>query len=232
MKGEAMKGTDRLKSPLQFSEDLYQRMLGINQGIGKLALYEFRYALDNIIPPGGWESLALDEPDQIESMIAKREFFTAIQLKTRQKDRIVLDENIAQYTESGSAPGKMAAAGEYAVGIAFAHDIQVQMDKGLDVIMNFPSEGTAFEIGGISIIKGAKNLEAAKAWVDYVFGAAFQRYHNDVAHRIPVMTGVELAEGTVGLEDVVLIEGYDPTAYAAVRDALIDRWDAEIGSGR
>ncbi len=144
----------------------------------------------------------------------------------------LLDENIAQYTESGSAPGKMAAAGEYAVGIAFAHDIQVQMDKGLDVIMNFPSEGTAFEIGGISIIKGAKNLEAAKAWVDYVFGAAFQRYHNDVAHRIPVMTGVELAEGTVGLEDVVLIEGYDPTAYAAVRDALIDRWDAEIGSGR
>ena len=93
-----MKGTDRLKSPLQFSEDLYQRMLGINQGIGKLALYEFRYALDNIIPPGGWESLALDEPDQIESMIAKREFFTAIQLKTRQKDRIVLDENIARLT--------------------------------------------------------------------------------------------------------------------------------------
>ncbi len=143
-----------------------------------------------------------------------------------------LDANIAQYTESGSAPGKMAAAGEFAVGISFAHDIQVQQDKGLPVILTFPEEGTAFEIGGISIIKGAKNMEAAKAWVDYVFSNAFQRYHNDVAHRIPVIDTVELAEGTVGLGDVPLIEGYDPTEWAAVRDDLVARWQDEIGSQR
>lgn len=143
-----------------------------------------------------------------------------------------LDQNIAQYTESGSAPGKMAAAGEFAVGIAFAHDIQVQQDKGLPVTLNFPEEGTPFEIGGISILKGAKNLAAAQAWVDYVFTPAFQRYHNDVAHRIPVIPGVKLAEGTVGLEDVKLVEGYDPTQWAAQRDALVARWQDEIGSQR
>ncbi len=142
------------------------------------------------------------------------------------------DANVAQYTESGSAPGKMAAAGEFAVGIAFAHDIQVQQDKGLPVVMNFPEEGTPFEIGGISIIKGAKNIAAAQAWVDYVFSPAFQRYHNDVAHRIPVVAGVKLAEGTVGLEDVKLVEGYDPTEWAAQRDALVARWQEEIGSMR
>lgn len=142
------------------------------------------------------------------------------------------DANVAQYTESGSAPGKMAAAGEFAVGIAFAHDIQVQQDKGLPVVMNFPEEGTPFEIGGISIIKGAKNIAAAQAWVDYVFSPAFQRYHNDVAHRIPVVAGVKLAEGTVGLEDVKLVEGYDPTEWAAQRDALVARWQEEIGSKR
>lgn len=94
----AMKGTDRLKSPLRFSEDLYQHMLGINRGIEKLALYEFRYALDNIIPPGGWDSQEQDEPGQIESMLAKREFYTSIQLKNREKDRIVLDASIARLT--------------------------------------------------------------------------------------------------------------------------------------
>lgn len=98
VKGEAMKGTDRLKSPLQFSEDLYLCMVGINKGIEKLALYEFRYALDNIIPPGGWDSLDLDEPAVIERMISRREFFASIQLKTREKDRIVLDANIARLT--------------------------------------------------------------------------------------------------------------------------------------
>jgi iron(III) transport system substrate-binding protein len=142
------------------------------------------------------------------------------------------DVNVAQYTSSGSAPGKMAAAGEYAIGISFAHDIQVQQDKGLPVLLNFPSEGTAFEIGGISIIAGAKNVEAAQAWVDYIFSPGFQRYHNDVAHRIPVIAGVDLKEGTYGLEDVVLIEGYDPTEWAALRDDLVARWEEEIGSLR
>ena len=143
-----------------------------------------------------------------------------------------LNENIAQYTESGSAPSAMAATGEFAIGIAFAHDIQVQQDNGLPVEINFPEEGTPFEIGGISIIKGARNLPAAQAWIDYVFSPAFQRYHNDVAHRIPVVEGVELAEGTFGLDDVQLIEGYDPTEWAAQRDTLVARWQEEIGSQR
>jgi len=143
-----------------------------------------------------------------------------------------MDANVAQYTESGSAPGKMAAAGEFAIGISFAHDIQVQQDKGLPVILNFPEEGTSFEIGGISVIEGAKNEAAAQAWVDYVFSDAFQRYHNDVAHRLPVVPGVALAEGSVGLEDVKLIEGYDPTEWAAKRDDLVARWQEEIGATR
>ena len=126
----------------------------------------------------------------------------------------------------------MAAAGEFAIGIAFTHDIQVQQDSGLPVEISFPEEGTPYEIGGISIIKGTKNEAAAKAWIDYVFTEAFQRYHNDVAHRLPVLPGVSLAEGTVGLEDVKLVEGYDPTAWAAQRDALVARWQEEIGSLR
>jgi iron(III) transport system substrate-binding protein len=142
------------------------------------------------------------------------------------------DANVAQYTESGSAPGRMAAQGEFAIGIAFTHDIQVQQDAGLPVIISFPEEGTPFEIGGISIIAGTQNEAAARAWVDYVFSPAFQRYHNDVAHRIPVIADVALAEGTVALDDVTLIEGYDPTEWAALRDDLIARWQDEIGSQR
>jgi iron(III) transport system substrate-binding protein len=143
-----------------------------------------------------------------------------------------MNENVAQYTESGSAPAKMVAAGEFAIGIAFAHDIQVQQDAGLPVVINFPEEGSSFEIGGISIIKGAKNPAAAQAWVDYVFSEAFQRYHNDVAHRLPVVPGVALAEGSIALEDVKLIEGYDPTEWAAKRDDMVARWQEEIGSTR
>jgi uridine kinase len=73
-------------------------MLSINKGIQKLALYEFRYALDHIIPPEGWCSVQTDEPTKIEEMIQKRDFYTSIQLKAREEDRFVLDPAILRLT--------------------------------------------------------------------------------------------------------------------------------------
>ena len=65
-----------------------------------------------------------------------------------------------------------------------------------------------------------------------MFSTAFQRYHNDVAHRIPVVPGVALSEGNYGLADVKLVEGYDPTQWAAERDRLVAKWQELIGSLR
>ncbi len=93
-----MEGTRRLHSPQIFSEILYERMRSINAGIERLQLYEFRYALENLYPQDGWNSIELDEPEEIEMMIRRRDFYEAIQLKPREKDRIVLDENIARLT--------------------------------------------------------------------------------------------------------------------------------------
>jgi hypothetical protein len=53
-----------------------------------------------------------------------------------------------------------------------------------------------------------------------------------VTHRIPIVPGVKLAEGTVGLEDVQLIDGYDPNQWATRREALVARWEELIGSQR
>jgi len=143
-----------------------------------------------------------------------------------------LDKNVDQYTSSGGQPGRLAVAGEYAVGISFAHDIQVAIDKGQPGILNFPSEGTVFEIGSVSIIAGAKNRAAAEAWINFVLSETFQAYHSEVAHRIPVLEGVEVGEGEYGLEDVTLIDGYNPNIWALERDRLVARWQEEIGSLR
>jgi uridine kinase len=91
-----MEGTNRLHSPQVFSETLYERMKSINAGIEGLQLYEFRYALENLYPREGWNSIELDEPEEIEKMIRQRDFYEAIQLKPHEKDRIVLDGNIVR----------------------------------------------------------------------------------------------------------------------------------------
>src|SRR5256714_5735808 len=78
-----------------------------------------------------------------------------------------LHKNVNQYTKSGAAPARAAATGESLVGITFQHDAVVQALGGANLKIVSPCEGTGYEIGSMSIIKGAKNLENAKKWDDW-----------------------------------------------------------------
>lgn len=93
-----MPGTDRLHTPESFSAILYNAMKHINTGIKDLELFEFRYALENVYPDDGWDSVELEKPVEIERLIGDRDFYTGIQLKPKVGDRIVLDENILRLT--------------------------------------------------------------------------------------------------------------------------------------
>ncbi len=93
-----MPGNDRLHNPEVSSAILYAAMKRINRGIKDLELFEFRYALENIYPDEGWESVELENPVEIERLIGDRDFYTGIQLKPKAGDRIVLDEKISSLT--------------------------------------------------------------------------------------------------------------------------------------
>ena len=73
-----------------------------------------------------------------------------------------LHRNISQYTRSGTAPIKAVARGETSVSISFVHDGPGEKMQGFPVETITPSDGTGAEIGSMSLIKGARNLEAAK----------------------------------------------------------------------
>jgi uridine kinase len=82
-----------------FSEMLYDKMKCINSGIEDLELYEFRYALDNLLPGnGGWPSVELDEQEEIEERINSSDFYDGVQIMPRVDNRIVLDQNIVRLT--------------------------------------------------------------------------------------------------------------------------------------
>ncbi len=89
---------ERVQTPEIFSAILFEKMKQINVGIESLKLYEFRYALENVTPEGGWESLALDKPDEIERQIKYREFYTGVQLRPTTGGRMVLDDRIVRLT--------------------------------------------------------------------------------------------------------------------------------------
>lgn len=86
-----------LSDPGTFAEALYAKMKLINAGVEDLALYEFRYGLDNLVPDGsGWDAVELDAKEEIEQRIQTRDFYIGITLRPRAGDRIVLDETIAR----------------------------------------------------------------------------------------------------------------------------------------
>ena len=143
-----------------------------------------------------------------------------------------LNANVSQYTKSGSAPVKAAARGETALGIVFMHDAVAQKVEGFPVTVGAPCEGTGYEIGSMSIIKGAKNLENAKAWYDWALKADVQSHMKDAkSFQLPSNKSAEIPKESPRFEDIKLID-YDFKTYGdpAKRKALLERWDNEIGA--
>ncbi len=141
-----------------------------------------------------------------------------------------LHKNISQYTKSGSAPGKAAARGEAMIGIGFLHDHAKEKSNGFPLELVVPCEGTGYEIGGISIIKGARNMENAKLFVDWALSKEGQEVGAQVkAFQVPTNMNASVPPEAIPLESVKLID-YDFVKYGTdeMRSKLINRWVSEI----
>jgi iron(III) transport system substrate-binding protein len=142
----------------------------------------------------------------------------------------LLHQNILQYTRSGAAPGTMAGQGEIAVAIIFSHDCTKLQVEGFEGILatTFPEEGTGYEIGGMAIIAGGPEPEAARMWYDWALTAEIQEIGQTVnALQLPTNPDAAVSELSVNLSDVTLVD-YNFQAAGENRTALVERFDAEI----
>ena len=70
---------------------------------------------------------------------------------------------------SSSAIYKGTASGEYAVGVSYEDPCITLLDNGTpDVKVVYPDEGAVWLPAGAAIIKGAKNMDNAKAFMDWL----------------------------------------------------------------
>jgi iron(III) transport system substrate-binding protein len=78
-----------------------------------------------------------------------------------------LHENVATYSHSGSKPCEQAASGEYVVGISFPFRGARLKSQGAPIEVIIPEEGTGWEMQAVAIMTGARNLEAARTFLDW-----------------------------------------------------------------
>ena len=143
-----------------------------------------------------------------------------------------LHKNINQYTKSGAAPARAAATGESLIGITFQHDAVTQAVGGAPVKIVSPCEGTGYEIGSMSIIKGAKNLDNAKKWYDWALGEGQAvGAANKVSYQVPSNKSAPVPAAAPKLGDIKLIN-YDFVKYgsSAERTRLLKKWDTEVST--
>jgi iron(III) transport system substrate-binding protein len=143
-----------------------------------------------------------------------------------------LHKNVNQYTKSGAAPAKAVSLGETAVGITFMHDMVAVAAENPDVKVVAPCEGTGFEIGSMSIVKGAKNLDSAKKFYDWALTPPPQALAaQNKQLQVQSNKSTPLAPNSPKMADIKLID-YDFTKYgsSAERKRLLGKWDTDVKS--
>ena len=141
-----------------------------------------------------------------------------------------LHANINQYTKSGSAPIKAAARGENTIGVAFLHGVVKQAVSGFPVDGVAPCEGTGYEIGSMSIVDGARNLDEAKMFYDWALSAKAQSEAWKVkSFQVPSNVSAESSPLAPDPASINLID-YDFKLYgsSAERKRLLKKWDDEV----
>ena len=217
------------------------RTIGIYAGALGYSFNTDQLKKKNIAEPKCWADLAKPEfKDEIQvanpnsSGTSYTMLATFVQLWGEDKafDFLkALHKNINQYTKSGAAPARAAATGESLVGITFQHDAVVQAVGGAPVKIVSPCEGTGYEIGSMSIIKGAKNLENAKKWYDWALSTEGQNVGiaAKVSYQVPSNKGASPPPQAPKLSEIKLIN-YDFAKYgsSAERTRLLSKWDKEV----
>jgi len=143
-----------------------------------------------------------------------------------------LHKNVSQYTRSGTGPIKAVARGEAAVSISFVHDGPTEAAQGFPVATVTPSEGTGAEIGSMSLVKGARNLENARKLYEWALTAQAQQFGAAARQfQLPSHRDTPIDPRVPDFKRIRFID-YDYARYGAAseRRRLIARWEKEVGA--
>ena len=143
-----------------------------------------------------------------------------------------VNPNVSQYARSGIGPMTAVTRGETAVGSTVLHGVINEIVRGFPVLPVLPCEGVGYEVGSVAVVKGARNLDAAKKFVDWSLTPEAQQIGLDVKeYAIPTNRAVPLPPQVPKLSDIKVID-YDFAKYGAAdtRRRLLERWEKEINA--
>jgi iron(III) transport system substrate-binding protein len=143
-----------------------------------------------------------------------------------------MHRNTNAYPRTGAGPIRSVARGETTIAVTFLHDGMTEIANGFPVKLVVPCEGTGYEVGSMSIIRGARNLDSAKKFYDWALTPPAQKIGGELKNfQLPSNKATPIPQGAPNLGEIKLIN-YDFAKYgsAAERKRLLEKWDREVYS--
>jgi iron(III) transport system substrate-binding protein len=142
-----------------------------------------------------------------------------------------LHENVATYTHSGSKPAKLAAAGEFPIGISLVYSGVTQKQQGAPVEVVLPEEGLGWEVEANALVKKeGSNDELAKVFLDWAITDEVMKKYYDANGFSTKENDFPKPDGfPSGVEEKMYKEN-DLNWAAENRDSILEKWDSNFGN--
>lgn len=142
-----------------------------------------------------------------------------------------LHPNIALYEHGGSKPCRMAAAGEFAIGISTEITGAQMKTRGAKLETLLMKEGNGWDMDTAAILKGAKNLDAARRIVNFAASRkANELYAKHVSQVAIAGISKDIPNYPAGVAEAMIKN--DLEWASENRDRILAEWTRRYGKGQ
>jgi iron(III) transport system substrate-binding protein len=139
-----------------------------------------------------------------------------------------LNANVQVYTKSGAGGALPIARGQAAGGIFFLVDALEVQQTGYDVTISYPKEGVVAGIEAMALVKGARQPDLAKNFLDWASTERMQRlYETSKINLIPSNPRVKVSNPGLDMSRVKMLP-LDLKWAGENRERLVERWINEV----
>ncbi|NLI13945.1 MAG: ABC transporter substrate-binding protein [Peptococcaceae bacterium] len=183
---------------------------------------------DDLLQPGLKNEVSM--PNPASSGTAYNVVTAMLDVKGEEAGWKYLGDLIGQvpyFTARGSDPANLVVQGEAIVGINASDGNRDLEIKNPHIALIYPKDGTGWWPQPVAIVKGTKNEEAAKVFIDWILSKRGMETIAKNRNAAVARTDVQIPEGIVDIKSIKLF-ATDFKANAEKRDALLAEWSKHV----
>jgi iron(III) transport system substrate-binding protein len=140
-----------------------------------------------------------------------------------------IHRNVREYRRAEAGPMRAVARGEAMIAVTFLHDAVTEIVNGFPIKLVVPCEGIGYELGSMSIVKGAPNLDNAKRLYDWALTPAAQQIGGDTRNfQMPSNKATPMPRAASMMSEIRLAPNSFAAYGTAERRRLLARWDRDV----